>query len=106
MTIASKPIILCPAAKLTAGVERLYVNKAYEEAVAKAGGILLMVGSREPETWDCLLETVADGVLFQGGCHIHPRVYGEEATFETYVCDTDRDSIELHVMRRVIAMNI
>lgn len=102
-----KPVVLCPAAQLTiGGADRLYINKAYAEAIALAGGVLLAVPSRSKEEWSYLLDAVADAVLFQGGCDIHPSAYGEDPVIDVSNCDPPRDRIEAYVMEEIIARNI
>lgn len=62
--------------RLRAGHDYLYVKRAYSQAVARAGGIPLLLG---PETAPAAVAELCDGLVISGGDDIAPELYGETA---------------------------
>lgn len=57
------------------GMERIYVNKDYSEAIEKAGGVpLLLPPSEDPSVIEAYLR-ICQGFLFSGGGDINPLFY-------------------------------
>lgn len=77
------------------------LDTAYLDAVARAGGIPVML---PPVAADEVPEVLArlDGVLLPGGGDVDPALYGEERHPETYGVDPDRDAVELAVVRAAL----
>lgn len=100
------PRILCPTATLTYNnVKRSYVNTSYSTAIEYVNGILIPISTRKSWFWDNLLDT-ADGLLLQGGCDIHPSMYGEKSSSFTTGCDRERDAVEKFVLEKAIERKI
>jgi putative glutamine amidotransferase len=84
---------------MEAGALRLdVVERAYGEAVAKAGGIphLLPCSSGIPTEADV---GVLDGLLLTGGADVDPAQYGQIPAAETGGVDPDRDAWEIALVR-------
>jgi putative glutamine amidotransferase len=100
------PKIFCPCAKMHIKTDRLYVNGSYASAVNRSGGLLFMSsiysGKEELES----LIAMADGILIQGGCDIHPKTYGQEAIIDTSGTDPGRDETELRTLKIAIERKI
>lgn len=74
-----RPIIVCASAELLeGGVKRLFVNKAYADAIQEAGGMLVTVaGNLDEAAYAEIIET-ADGLLLPGGGDVNPERYGQK----------------------------
>ena len=59
------------------GMERIYVNKDYVDAVNKAGGIPLLLPPVEDAETVCRYVRLCDGFILSGGGDINPALYGE-----------------------------
>jgi putative glutamine amidotransferase len=81
--------------------DETWVLMAYVDAVARAGGLPLLV---PPGTWDAdALLDAADGLLLTGGDHdIDPRHYGEEPTGPLGRIEPLRTGIELDLARAAL----
>ena len=81
-------------------VENMYVvrlNHEYVNAVVKAGGIPVIVGS--PFGLDELIE-LADGLLLTGGVDVDPALFGESVLNDTVHIDQKRDALELELIKK------
>lgn len=84
------------------GMERIYVNKDYTDAVEKAGGIpLLLPPSSCRETVVEYLR-VCNGFLFSGGGDINPLLYGCEPLPKLEAVHTSLDEAQLLLIREVL----
>lgn len=70
------------------------VNRWYVEAVARAGGLPLILPTLAPALAPSMLEGL-DGLVLIGGGDVSPSFYGEEPAAETYGVDPARDEWEL-----------
>ena len=59
------------------GMERIYVNKDYVDAVNKAGGVPLLLPPVEDAETVCRYVRLCDGFILSGGGDINPALYGE-----------------------------
>lgn len=60
------------------GMERIYVNKDYVDAVIKAGGTPLLLPPIEDPESICIYAAHCDGFILSGGGDINPLLYGEQ----------------------------
>ncbi|MBQ8576675.1 MAG: gamma-glutamyl-gamma-aminobutyrate hydrolase family protein [Clostridia bacterium] len=77
-----------------ASAKQVWIRKVYVDAVIRAGGIPVMLDQYTDRDTVAKLCTRLDGILFSGGCDLHPNLYGEEVLPE---CDTiapERDAFE------------
>jgi len=81
------------------------VMSAYIQAVARAGGlpVLLPLGL-EDTAYQAIFERL-DGVLFTGGGDVHPDRYGGQEHSKVGDVDAERDRVELWLAQAVIAQN-
>jgi putative glutamine amidotransferase len=78
--------------------------ESYLQAVRAAGGIPVLIPVvLSNDELDELLARL-DGVLFPGGGDIDPALFQGQPHSEVYGIDADRDRIELHLTRRVVAV--
>ena len=93
-----KPLILVTTSNNM--VENMYVvrlNHEYVNAVVKAGGIPVIVGSAFG--LDELIE-LADGLLLTGGVDVDPALFGEKVLNDTVHIDPRRDELELQLIEK------
>lgn len=110
----SQPLIAVSPNHLAAEDRRLYKGKALEYgeaelagAVARAGGIPLMVYRADPAhaeldtlaAWAEAVMARVDGLVLSGGADIAPEVYGETAREAAWRGDFARDALELALYR-------
>ena len=91
-----KPLILVTTSNNM--VENMYVvrlNHEYVNAVVKAGGIPVIVGSTFG--LDELIG-LADGLLLTGGVDVDPALFGESILNDTVHIDQKRDHLELQLI--------
>jgi putative glutamine amidotransferase len=87
--------------------ERLVVNRAYADAVERAGAVPMGIPTlRQPEHAVALLD-LCDALLLPGGPDVEPRRYGEELRAD---CRTeavpDLDATEAAVLRRALERDL
>jgi putative glutamine amidotransferase len=95
MSISRRPVIGITTRRMETGALRLdVVERAYGEAVAKAGGIphLLPCSNRNPTEGDV---AALDGLLLTGGGDVDPTRYGQLPAAETGGVDPERDAWEI-----------
>ena len=86
-------------------MENYRLRPGYMDAVAKAGGLPVMLHPTEDEAaFHQLLET-CDGFIFSGGQDIEPSRYGEEKLERCEECMPARDSYELAFLKLVLENN-
>lgn len=84
----------------------LYQNRDYFTAVAKAGGLPVMLPLVDSEAAaDALLDRV-DGLLMSGGGDMDPRYYGEQPHPKLGTIEPERDQTELLLARRALARSM
>lgn len=86
-------------------MENYRLRPGYMDAVAKAGGIPVILHPTEDE---CVLEQLiesCDGFIFSGGQDIEPARYGEEKLESCEECMHARDSYELKLLKIVLDCN-
>ena len=95
------PLIGITCGRTSAGAATLSTN--YTEAVAKAGGIPVVLPIiDDPALAESLLAKV-DGIVFSGGPDLDPAEYGEEVLNETVSIDAVRDRSDLLFARAALA---
>jgi putative glutamine amidotransferase len=80
-------------------VER--VNHWYVDAVARAGGLPLILPALPPTDAEAILAGL-DGMVLTGGGDVDPWLYGEEPAPEVYDVDAARDEWELALIRGAV----
>lgn len=96
--LAGKPLIgLTPARFREAGV--VGTRAGYEESIRAAGGVPLVLPFAEEAVLDALFEEL-DGLLLTGGADVDPRLYGETPQPECGPIETERDRLELQLIRK------
>ncbi|BBF23224.1 gamma-glutamyl-gamma-aminobutyrate hydrolase family protein [Sutterella megalosphaeroides] len=96
--LAGKPLIgLTPARFREAGV--VGTRAGYEESIRAAGGVPLVLPFAEEAVLDALFEEL-DGLLLTGGVDVDPRLYGETPQPECGPIETERDRLELQLIRK------
>lgn len=96
--LAGKPLIgLTPARFREAGV--VGTRAGYEESVRAAGGVPLVLPFAEEVVLDGLFDQL-DGLLLTGGADVAPRLYGETPLPECGPIETERDRLELRLIRK------
>lgn len=86
-------------------MENYRLRPGYMDAVAKAGGLPVMLHPAEDEAaFHQMLET-CDGFIFSGGQDIEPSRYGEEKLEKCEECMPARDSYELALLKLVLENN-
>jgi putative glutamine amidotransferase len=71
----------------------------YGEAVARAGGLPVILAPVGPEAIDALLDRL-DGLCLSGGPDLHPSTYGAEPAPELGPTEPEADTFELALARR------
>ena len=73
----------------------------YGEAVAKAGGLPVILTPAPPRTLDALLDRL-DGLCLSGGPDLHPTTYDAEPHPELGPTEPEADAFELALVRRAL----
>ena len=93
-----KPLILITTSNLMVGdMNVVRLNHEYVDAVVKAGGVPVIVGSAFGLDE---LVAVADGLLLSGGVDVDPALFGEEVLNDTVHIDRGRDELELALIEK------
>lgn len=99
----SKPIIGVPAQlELVGDTCKNTVNQAEVAAVIKAGGLPMLIPTREPDLADKYSQLI-DGLLIPGGPDVAPRFFGEEPLPEMEEADDRLDAAEIVLIKRAVA---
>lgn len=85
-----------------AGMERVYVNKDYIDAVEKAGGVPLLLPHLEDQQELACFAGMCDGFLFSGGIDINPVLYGCAPHMALGKVNTHWDRADLALMHRIL----
>ena len=80
-------------------------TRSYVDAVARAGGIPVVLPVLAPAAADGVLDRL-DGLLLSGGGDIDPALYGAEPDPHLQGVDAERDAFEVALVRRAIARRI
>ena len=95
------PLIGISCGRTSTGAATLATN--YTDAIAKAGGIPVVLPIiDDPALAETLLAKV-DGIVFSGGPDLDPAEYGEEVLNETVSIDAVRDRSDLLLARAALA---
>ncbi|WP_195210570.1 gamma-glutamyl-gamma-aminobutyrate hydrolase family protein [Actinomarinicola tropica] len=81
------------------------LDTSYLDAVARAGGVPVMLPPSPAAAVPALLDRL-DGVLLPGGGDVDPARYGEERHPETYGVDPARDDLEVAVVEGALARRL
>ena len=93
-----KPLILVTASNsVIEDMNVVRLNHEYVNAVVKAGGIPVIVGS--PFGLDEMVG-IADGLLLSGGVDVDPALFGQEVLNGSVIVDRDRDDLELALIEK------
>ena len=93
-----RPLILITTSNLMVGdMNVVRLNHEYVDAVVKAGGVPVIVGSAYGLDE---LVAVADGLLLSGGVDVDPALFGEAVLNDSVHIDRDRDDLELALIEK------
>lgn len=84
-------------------------NRAYAQAVVRAGGIPLFIPPQDDEALDDRCATLCDrldGLLLSGGADIDPAFYGEERLPVCEETEPERDRLELALTRQALQLDV
>ena len=95
------PVIGISCGRTSTGAATLSAN--YTDAIARAGGIPVILPTVADSTLASALIKTVDGVVFSGGPDLDPSYYGETFWNETVQVDTLRDISDLMLMRAALA---
>ena len=84
------------------GTQYLSTPEAYAQAIAKAGGVPILIPLDLSEDALQRLITRIDGILFTGGGDVHPEHNGSTMNNLCQSVDADRDRIEIFLLRQII----
>ena len=95
-----KPIIgLCTSYEKDENNDRIFLNRAYLDAVRHFGGMPLVIPADAGEEEQAFLLAQCDGLLLTGGDDIDPGLYGEEILNSTVVPAPLRDVGEPRLLK-------
>jgi putative glutamine amidotransferase len=104
----SQPIIGITSSRIPQRYVRAQfgVTEAYVQAVARAGGLPVIIPLGLPETYLLQLLSHLDGLLFSGGGDMHPRAYGSHPHPKVSGIDEDRDRTEVYLLRQARSVDL
>lgn len=88
------------------GRERAFVGQDYVHAVARAGGVPVILPVINTDEIIAQQLKAVDGLILSGGFDVHPHFYGEEPHALLDVCYPDRDAFEIKLAQTASKMNI
>ncbi|KKW36077.1 MAG: Glutamine amidotransferase class-I domain protein [Candidatus Giovannonibacteria bacterium GW2011_GWA2_53_7] len=95
-----KPRILIPSATHSDQGPCVFMKLSYIRALEEAGALLIITGRpHETADFDALIE-LADGLLLAGGVDVEPHLYGKKECPHCGEIDTERDLLELELLKR------
>lgn len=101
----SKPVIGIPAERRLLGDSyRNSVNQGEVAAVIKAGGVPVLMPTREPDLAESY-SAVIDGLLLPGGADVAPRFYDEEPLPKLSMTDAYLDETEIALTQLAVAQH-
>ncbi len=80
------------------------LSEKYTQAVARAGGVPVILPLGLPEEQLCELAARLDGLLFTGGGDVHPQRYGSALHPLVDSVDADRDQAEILLVKEAIRL--
>ena len=83
--------------------ESLWMLPGYMDAVARAGGLPIMLPLTADDAALDALVSLCDGLLITGGQDVAPSIYGESPINDTVLPNADRDAMELPLLRKALA---
>lgn len=96
-----KPVIgICSSYEKDENNDRIFLNRAYLDAIRHFGGMPLVIPAEAGEQEQAFLLQQCDGLLLTGGNDIDPKLYGQTILNDTVVVAPERDAGE----PRLIAM--
>lgn len=100
-----KPIIgIACGQKWQGNRQTLYVHKPYSDAIAKAGGVPVLLPIVEGE--DLPLIDIVDGLLLPGGVDVDPRFYNEEPAQRLGTVDLDWDYNDVSLCKKALYVDM
>ena len=96
-----RPVILTPSAEENTGIRKLFMNRAYAEAIEHAGGIFISTGRPRDEEDVAAILNVANGLFLMGGHDICPEFYHEENRHCTGI-HRERDELEMMLLKKAL----
>ena len=102
------PPLIAVTTSITVGKapERAYVNTAYLDAVARAGGIPLLLTPQHAPEARAALWARASGLLLTGGGDIDPARFDEAPHATSADVSAARDDLEIDLARRALAEGV
>jgi len=88
------------------GFPQYSLSEAYNAALARAGGLPIMIPLALPESSLEALLPRMDGLLLSGGGDIHPQIYNHTLHPLVSNVDNDRDRVELRLLDEAIQVGL
>ena len=82
------------------------INPEYLDAVARAGGVPVLLPLTEDEEARAELLRRVDGLMLTGGPDVHPRLYGKEVLPVCGKISEKRDAVEISLFRLALEMGL
>lgn len=84
------------------GVEKIYVNREYIDAITKADGTPIMIPvTDDTSVYDDYID-MCDGFVFSGGIDISPMIYGESPSRQCGATSLRLDNFQIALMKKVL----
>lgn len=102
-----KPVIgLCSSYEKDEENDRIFLNKAYLDAIRFFGGMPLVIPAEAGEAEQAFLLGQCDGLVFTGGNDVTPSLYGEQVHNATVVIAPERDAGEPRLCRMAMERDL
>lgn len=87
-------------------LSELALPESYVQAIARAGGIPVMIPVGLPdEQLDAMVSSL-DGILLSGGGDVETQRYGVESTSKVNTVDPDRDRVEIKLVQNAVSAGV
>lgn len=101
------PIIgLCSSYEKDEQNDRIFLNRAYLDAIRHFGGTPLVIPAEAGEEEQQYLLSLCDGLVLTGGNDIDPALYGETVLNDTVVIAPERDAGEPRLCELALRRNL
>jgi len=85
---------------------RQYLNTTYVKAILNAGGVPVIIPNIvDNELVESYISSI-DGLMLSGGVDVDPKCFGEERHERLGIVDASRDSTELALLKRALAVDM
>jgi len=87
------------------GPQRFYVNTAYVQAVAAAGGVPILIPYQEEPKLETILDQIA-GLLVPGGVDLDAKYFDQTPHPKSGIIDPWRDQLDLYMIHGALARQL